>query len=138
MSMIEEEVKAQVVITEVLEEKKKFEDMDGKDGVAGEVEKRQGVRKKVVKPSVGAAASNKLKMAQLVTAKRVVAKQAFVMVITLSRGRIRCMLCAVYCREYEQKHYYGMPTNGDKELPFNLFYGMSLGQLMGGKFGRYH
>ncbi|WZY86397.1 uncharacterized protein LOC106428731 [Brassica napus] len=71
---IEEEVKAQVVITEVLEEKKKFEDMDGKDGVAGEVEKRQGVRKKVVKPSVGAAASNKLKMAQLVTAKRVVAK----------------------------------------------------------------
>ncbi|CAN6860194.1 unnamed protein product [Brassica oleracea] len=71
---IEEEVKAQVVMPEALEEKKKLEDMDGKDGVAGEVEKRQGVRKKVVKPSVGAATSNKLKMAQLVTAKRVVAK----------------------------------------------------------------
>ena len=70
----EEEVKAQVVMPEALEEKKKLEDMDGKDGAAGEVEKRQGVRKKVVKPSVGSAASNKLKMAQLVTAKRVVAK----------------------------------------------------------------
>ncbi|KAG5416589.1 hypothetical protein IGI04_004156 [Brassica rapa subsp. trilocularis] len=71
---MEEEVKAQVVMPEALEEKKKLEDMDGKDGVAGEVEKRQGIRKKVVKPSVGAAASNKLKMAQLVSAKRVVAK----------------------------------------------------------------
>ncbi|KAF3489165.1 hypothetical protein F2Q69_00054468 [Brassica cretica] len=71
---IEEEVKMQEVMTEELEEKKKIEDMEGKDGVTGEVEKRQGTRKKVVKPSLGAAASNKLKMAQLVAAKRAVAK----------------------------------------------------------------
>ena len=64
----------QEVATEDLEEKKHMEDMEGKDRVTGEVEKRQGTRKKAVKPSLGAAASNKLKMAQLVAAKRTVAK----------------------------------------------------------------
>ncbi|KAF2568805.1 hypothetical protein F2Q68_00025130 [Brassica cretica] len=44
------------------------------DRVTGEMEKRQGTRKKAVKPSLGAAASNTLKMAQLMAAKRTVAK----------------------------------------------------------------
>ncbi|KAF3580292.1 hypothetical protein DY000_02030578 [Brassica cretica] len=71
---IEEDVRMQEVASEDLEEKKHMEDMKGKDRVTGEMEKRQGTRKKVVKPSLGAAASNKLKMAQLVAAKRTVAK----------------------------------------------------------------
>ncbi|KAL0690411.1 hypothetical protein Bca4012_090089 [Brassica carinata] len=73
---MEEEVQMQEVMTENPEEKKKIEDMEGKDGITGEVEKRQGTRKKAVKASMGAAASNKLKMAQLVAAKRSVAKQS--------------------------------------------------------------
>ncbi|KAF3560088.1 hypothetical protein F2Q69_00012450 [Brassica cretica] len=71
---IEEDVRMQEVATEDLEEKKHMEDMEGKYWVTGEVEKRQSTRKKAVKPSLGAAASNKLKMAQLVAAKRTVAK----------------------------------------------------------------
>ena len=71
---MEEEVQMQEVMIENPEEKKKIEDMEGKDGITGEVEKRQKTRKKAVKASMGAAASNKLKMAQLVVAKRSVAK----------------------------------------------------------------
>ncbi|WZZ46873.1 hypothetical protein YC2023_043132 [Brassica napus] len=71
---IEEDVRMQEVATEDLEEKKHMEDMKGKDRVTGEMEKRQGTRKKAVKPSLGAAASNTLKMAQLMAAKRTVAK----------------------------------------------------------------
>ncbi|WZZ20764.1 hypothetical protein YC2023_122151 [Brassica napus] len=71
---MEGEVQIQEVMMEKHEDKKKIGDMEGKDGITEEVEKRQGIRKKAVKTSMGVAASNKLKMAQLVAAKRSVAK----------------------------------------------------------------
>lgn len=71
---MEEEVRTGEETTEILEEKKGDKGIEGKPMVPGEVANRQGARKKAPKPAAGAGASNKLKMAQLVNAKRPVAK----------------------------------------------------------------
>ncbi|KAG2306695.1 hypothetical protein Bca52824_026443 [Brassica carinata] len=71
---VEEDVRMLDAMTEVLEEGKELEDGEGKDQVTGEVTKKQGTRKKAPKPPLGTSASNKLKMAQIRTYKRPVAK----------------------------------------------------------------
>lgn len=71
---IEEDVRMQDVVADDLDEKKHMEDAEGREQVTGEVEKRQGTRRKVLKPSLATGASNKMKLAQLVASKRTVAK----------------------------------------------------------------
>ncbi|XP_048590805.1 uncharacterized protein LOC106361508 [Brassica napus] len=64
----------QEVVADDPEEKKKIDNSEVNDRVNGEVEKRQGARRKALKPSLAAVASNKMKLAQLVAAKRTVVK----------------------------------------------------------------
>ncbi|KAH0893408.1 hypothetical protein HID58_055837 [Brassica napus] len=71
---IEDDDPMQEVVADDPEEKKKIEDVEVNDRVNGEVEKRQGTHRKALKPSLAAVASNKMKLAQLVAAKRTVAK----------------------------------------------------------------
>ncbi|KAF2579231.1 hypothetical protein F2Q68_00005548 [Brassica cretica] len=71
---IEDDDPMQEVVADDPEEKKKMEDVEVNDRVNGEVEKRQGTHRKALKPSLAAVASNKMKLAQLVAAKRTVAK----------------------------------------------------------------
>ncbi|KAF2579232.1 hypothetical protein F2Q68_00005549 [Brassica cretica] len=66
---IEDDDPLQEVVADDPEEKKKMEDVEVNDRVNGEVEKRQGTRRKALKPSLAAVASNKMKLAQLVVAK---------------------------------------------------------------------
>lgn len=86
---IEEDVRMQDVVADDLDEKKHMEDAEGREQVTGEVEKRQGTRRKVLKPSLATGASNKMKLAQLVASKRTVAKAGIVMEITPNRWRKR-------------------------------------------------
>ncbi|KAL0742867.1 hypothetical protein Bca4012_084380 [Brassica carinata] len=70
----EEDVRMLDVMTGDLEGEKVVEGKEGKDRVAGDVARRNGPRKKPLKQVTGAGASNKMKMAQIMTSKRPAAK----------------------------------------------------------------
>ncbi|KAF3504230.1 hypothetical protein F2Q69_00043393 [Brassica cretica] len=65
----------QEAATEELDgEKDVEEEDDGKEKATGETEKRQGGRRRLLKPALATGASNKLKMAKMVINKRMAAK----------------------------------------------------------------
>ncbi|KAG2321008.1 hypothetical protein Bca52824_014221 [Brassica carinata] len=70
----EEDVRMLDAMNVVLVEGNELEEGEGKEQVTGEVNKKQGTRKKAPKAPLGTSASNKLKMAQIRTYKRPVAK----------------------------------------------------------------
>ncbi|KAG2311711.1 hypothetical protein Bca52824_023268 [Brassica carinata] len=67
---IDEDVRMMEVLTDVPEGEKIREGTEGNDQASGEVAKKQGPRKKIFKSSQGVDASNKMKMAQMMTSKR--------------------------------------------------------------------
>lgn len=71
---MEEDVRMLEVPNDVLEDEKMLDGEEGKYKMIEDGTRRQGTRKKPFKLTVGTGASNKLKMAQMMNAKRIAAK----------------------------------------------------------------
>ncbi|KAG2306602.1 hypothetical protein Bca52824_026350 [Brassica carinata] len=71
---MDEDVRMLEVMNDGVKGEKLLEGEKGNDKGDGDAARRQGTRKKTLKPNAGVGASNKLKMAQMMNAKRLPAK----------------------------------------------------------------